>query len=47
MTEHEYWLFDSDNHYYETPDCFSRHMEKAHADLAITASQRKIGRAHV
>jgi predicted TIM-barrel fold metal-dependent hydrolase len=43
VTEREYRLFDADNHYYETPDCFSRHMEKAYAGLAITASQRANG----
>ena len=32
MTGPDYLLFDADNHYYETPDCFSRHIESAYAD---------------
>ncbi|HVX21902.1 MAG TPA: amidohydrolase family protein [Acidimicrobiales bacterium] len=27
--------FDADNHYYEPRDCFTRHIEKEHADLAL------------
>ena len=27
MTGLDYLLFDADNHYYETPDCFSRYIE--------------------
>jgi len=34
-----YPLVDADNHFYETPDCFSRHIESKHADKAITATQ--------
>lgn len=40
MTELGYGLFDADNHYYETPDCFTRHMEAAHRDDAIRVEQR-------
>jgi predicted TIM-barrel fold metal-dependent hydrolase len=36
-------LFDSDNHYYETPDCFSRHIESKYADRAVTATRRADG----
>src|SRR5690242_6929518 len=38
-----YLLFDSDAHYYETPDCFSRHIEAVYADRAITAEHRADG----
>lgn len=37
MNDLGYLLFDADNHYYETADCFSRHIEKKYADRAITA----------
>ncbi len=43
MTGLDYLLFDADNHYYETPDCFSRHMNRADADRAITASRNENG----
>ncbi len=39
-----YPLFDSDNHYYETPDCFSRHIESRFADAAMTARRTGRGR---
>jgi predicted TIM-barrel fold metal-dependent hydrolase len=38
-----YLLFDSDSHYYETPDCFSRHIESVYADGAITARRTAEG----
>ena len=38
-----YALFDADNHFYETPDCFSRHIESKYADKAITAKQSADG----
>jgi predicted TIM-barrel fold metal-dependent hydrolase len=38
-----YALIDADNHFYETPDCFSRHIEAKHADKAITAAQQADG----
>ena len=34
---------DADNHFYETPDCFSRHIEAKYADKAITASPNEDG----
>jgi predicted TIM-barrel fold metal-dependent hydrolase len=43
MTGLDYLLFDADNHYYETPDCFSRHISGADADRAITASRNENG----
>jgi len=43
MTGLDYLLFDADNHYYETPDCFSRHMKPADADRAITARRNDSG----
>lgn len=39
----DYLLFDADNHYYETPDCFSRYMNRADADRAITARRTERG----
>ena len=33
----EYLLFDADNHYYETRDCFTRFIEPRHRDKAIQA----------
>lgn len=38
-----YRTFDSDNHYYEAPDCFSRHIESRYRDKAITATQQADG----
>jgi predicted TIM-barrel fold metal-dependent hydrolase len=43
MTALEYPLFDADSHYYETPDCFSRHIEPAHAAGAVTAERNAAG----
>ena len=31
----DYGLIDADNHYYETRDCFTRHLESRHSGLAI------------
>jgi predicted TIM-barrel fold metal-dependent hydrolase len=36
-------LWDADHHYYETRDCFTRHMESAFADMAIQPRQRADG----
>jgi predicted TIM-barrel fold metal-dependent hydrolase len=36
----DYAVVDADNHYYEPPDCFSRHIEATHRDKAITATKR-------
>lgn len=33
-------VVDADNHYYETPDCFSRHIEAKYRDKAITSHRR-------
>lgn len=38
-----YPIVDADNHFYETPDCFSRHIEAGLRDKAITATQRADG----
>ncbi|MGE3621429.1 MAG: amidohydrolase family protein [Acidimicrobiia bacterium] len=35
-----YALLDADNHYYEPPDCFSRHIEAAWRDRAVVAERR-------
>ncbi|CAM9980605.1 unnamed protein product, partial [Phaeothamnion confervicola] len=39
----EYRLLDADNHYYEPPDCFSRHIDPSFRDRAITAERRDDG----
>ncbi len=39
MSRIGYRTFDSDNHYYEAPDCFSRHIEACHRHQAITATR--------
>jgi predicted TIM-barrel fold metal-dependent hydrolase len=36
----DYAVVDSDNHYYESPDCFSRHIEAKYRDKAVIATQR-------
>ncbi len=36
-------LVDADNHYYESSDCFSRHIERRFADKAVTASRTPDG----
>jgi hypothetical protein len=35
MRQIGYRLFDADNHYYESRDCFSRYIEPRHRDRAI------------
>jgi predicted TIM-barrel fold metal-dependent hydrolase len=35
MTALDYLLFDADNHYYETRDCFTRYIEPRYRDKAI------------
>ena len=35
MTTLPYALIDADNHYYETTDCFTRHIESAYADRTL------------
>jgi predicted TIM-barrel fold metal-dependent hydrolase len=43
MAELDYLTIDADNHYYESPDCFSRHIEARYADRAITAARQPDG----
>ena len=38
-----YRIIDADNHYYETPDCFTRHIEPKHRDKAISTRRRDDG----
>ena len=35
MRQLDYGLFDADNHFYETRDCFSRYMEPKYRDKAV------------
>src|SRR5262245_10526502 len=35
IADTRYRVFDGDNHYYETYDCFTRHIDPAWADWAI------------
>ena len=42
-TDLDYLLVDADNHYYEAPDCFSRHIEATYAAGAITAQKLESG----
>lgn len=44
----DYGLIDADSHYYETYDCFSRHIEKSFENVAIHPVHPKdgIGRPH-
>ena len=37
----DYAVIDADNHYYESPDCFSRHIEAKYRDKAITAASER------
>jgi predicted TIM-barrel fold metal-dependent hydrolase len=39
----DYAVIDADNHYYESPDCFTRHIEAKYRDKAITAEKRDNG----
>ena len=38
-----YGLIDADNHYYETPDCFTRHIEAKHRERTMVATRREGG----
>lgn len=38
-----YRLFDADNHYYETADCFTRHIEPRYREQAITPARNGEG----
>ena len=35
MTAHEHHVVDSDNHYYETDDCFTRFIDPSFRDRAV------------
>ena len=39
-----YGLYDADNHYYEPPDCYTRHIEPKFRDRAIHVEQDDEGR---
>ena len=39
MAQLDYTLFDADNHYYETRDCFTRCIEPKYRDRAIRVEQ--------
>ncbi len=43
MSELDDALIDADNHFYETPDCFSRNIEAAYRERAIRASRQGDG----
>lgn len=42
-----YGLWDADSHYYETPDCFTRHIESSFADEALRPRTDGPGGQHV
>ena len=39
----DYAVIDADNHYYESPDCFTRHIEAKYREKAVSASERDDG----
>ncbi len=43
MAKLPYPLIDADNHYYETPDCFTRHIEPAYRERTLRAERRPDG----
>jgi predicted TIM-barrel fold metal-dependent hydrolase len=47
MTAPAYRLIDADNHYYETRDCFTRHMPKKHLPSAIRVEPDAEGRDRI
>ena len=47
MRDLGYRLFDSDNHYYEPRDCFSRYIEPRFRDKAIRVVRDDAGRERV
>src|SRR5574341_1143665 len=47
MTTPSYRLFDADNHYYETRDCFTRHMPERLLDRAIHVTPDAAGRDRI
>jgi predicted TIM-barrel fold metal-dependent hydrolase len=47
MAQLGYRLFDADNHYYETRDCFTRHLPARLAERAIRVVPDAEGRDHI
>ena len=47
MTAPAYGLFDADNHYYETRDCFTRHIEPRFRERAVHARRDADGREEI
>ena len=47
MTSLGYEVFDADNHYYETRDCFTRYIEPKHRDKAVHVVKDENGRDRV
>ncbi len=43
----DYAVFDSDQHYYEPTDCFTRYFPEKHRDKAIHVTDTKDGRAEI
>ena len=43
MANLSYPLIDADNHYYETPDCFTRHIESRYRDATLNATKNDDG----
>ena len=43
MAKLPYPLIDADNHYYETPDCFTRHIESEYRDATLVATRNDQG----
>ncbi|NQZ96332.1 MAG: amidohydrolase [Myxococcales bacterium] len=39
MAQLPYRLIDADNHYYEAPDCFTRHIEAKYRDATLNATK--------
>ena len=42
MTNPGYRLVDSDMHYYEPDDCFTRHLEARYAERALRVVKRAL-----
>jgi predicted TIM-barrel fold metal-dependent hydrolase len=47
MPDLDYGLFDADNHYYESRDCFTRHLDPHFRDKAIRPETDETGRSRV
>ena len=39
-----FWINDADDHFNELPDCFERHIDPQHVDLAFRCVTRPDGR---